>query len=298
MKPVNLFIVGGPKAGTSSLARYLGDRPDICLANPKEPHFFLGDLRLYRQVSTLQEYNSCFALDSDIKLDASTWYLFSEDAVDNILKYNPKSKFIVMLRHPVDMAISLYYQFKYGFEEEAKTFEEAWDLQSARLKGKYIPKNIVEPLRLQYKDVCSLGWQVKRIISKVPKESLHFIFFDDFINDTRGVYKEVLEFIDCEDDGRLEFPVQNSVKIFKHPSLMKFLRKNAEVNAAVRLVKRIFGIKKFGLNEKIERIDLDKDPKKVVSDHCKSSLVDEFRDDILLLESLLGRDLEHWLNKY
>lgn len=298
MKPVNLFIVGGPKTGTTSLARYLGDRSDVCLSNPKEPHFFLGDLGLYRQVTNLHDYHSCFSWDADIKLDASTWYLFSEDAVDNILKYNPDSKFIVMLRHPVDMAISLYYQFKYGFEEDAKTFEEAWGLQGERLMGGKIPKNIVEPVRLQYKAVCSLGWQTKRIISKVPKERLHFILFDDFVTDIRGVYKDVLEFIGCEDDGREEFPVENSVKIFKHPSLVKLIRVNSGINIAVSLFKKMFGIKELGINNKIEKVALDKSPKKVVNDKFKSFLNNEFRDDILILECLLGRSLQHWLNKY
>ena len=298
MRPVSLFIVGGPKTGTSSLARYLGDRPDICLSNPKEPHFFLGDLNSYRQVTSLDGYHSCFSWDAEIKLDASTWYLYSETAVDNILKYNPQSKFIVMVRHPVDMAVSLYYQFKYGFEEDAKTFEEAWALQSERIMGNKIPKNIVEPLRLQYKDVCSLGWQVSRILSKVSKERIHFILFDDFVSDTRAVYKDTLDFIGCKDDGRNEFPVENSVKIFKHPSLMRFLRVNAGVNTAVSVFKGLLGVKELGINKKIEKMALDKTPRKVVSKQFKSFIIKEFQDDMYLLESLLGKSLDHWRNKY
>lgn len=36
----NLFVVGAPKAGTTSLWHYLRQHPDVFMSALKEPHFF------------------------------------------------------------------------------------------------------------------------------------------------------------------------------------------------------------------------------------------------------------------
>jgi hypothetical protein len=37
----NFFVVGAMKAGTTSLAKYLGQHPDVFMCEPKEPRFFM-----------------------------------------------------------------------------------------------------------------------------------------------------------------------------------------------------------------------------------------------------------------
>src|ERR1700733_1529222 len=39
----NLFIIGAPKCGTTSLHRYLDQHPGISMSTVKEPKFFLTD---------------------------------------------------------------------------------------------------------------------------------------------------------------------------------------------------------------------------------------------------------------
>lgn len=45
MKVPNFFIVGAPKAGTTSLYAYLDQHPQIYLSPLKEPHFFAAEFR-------------------------------------------------------------------------------------------------------------------------------------------------------------------------------------------------------------------------------------------------------------
>ena len=37
---VNTFIVGTPKAGTTSLHHYLDQHADVCMSSVKEPNYF------------------------------------------------------------------------------------------------------------------------------------------------------------------------------------------------------------------------------------------------------------------
>src|SRR5215467_11507820 len=45
VKRPNFFLVGAPKAGTTSLARYLAQHPDIYMSPVKEPCFFSTEVR-------------------------------------------------------------------------------------------------------------------------------------------------------------------------------------------------------------------------------------------------------------
>ena len=152
LKP-NFFIVGGPKCGTSSLFEYLEEHPEVCMSFPKEPHYFLSDLPNYRQAKTLEQYINMFDFKNynnpKIIGEGSTWYLFSEAAIKNIIEYNPDSRIIVMIRNPLQVVVSLYWQFVYGHEENAKSFHDAWVLQDKRKQGQEIPTIIDEPSRLQ-----------------------------------------------------------------------------------------------------------------------------------------------------
>ena len=59
IKKPNLFIVGAPRCGTTSLYRYLGQHPDIFMSSEKELNFFASDL--YLPQFTESEYLSFFA---------------------------------------------------------------------------------------------------------------------------------------------------------------------------------------------------------------------------------------------
>ena len=62
---VNLFIVGAPKAGTTSLHFYLQQHPDVCMSVIKEPNYFTAKevQKLYYDISPINcedEYHSNF----------------------------------------------------------------------------------------------------------------------------------------------------------------------------------------------------------------------------------------------
>ena len=71
---------------------------------------------------------------------ASTTYLRSQVAVPGILNYTDSAKFIVCLRNPVDMAVSVHGQLLHTLYEDIEDFEEAWAAQEDRARGLRIPK--------------------------------------------------------------------------------------------------------------------------------------------------------------
>lgn len=112
-----LIIAGVPKAGTTSLFRYLSDHPDICGSNLKETCFFLDPgyprkIRL-RYKDGLENYESYFnhCENQKIRLEATPVYLYSHGTPEKIKRSLPNVKLIFILRDPIDRLVS-YYRFE------------------------------------------------------------------------------------------------------------------------------------------------------------------------------------------
>jgi hypothetical protein len=110
----NLFIVGAPKCGTSSLHAYLDEHPDIFMSWYKEPHFFATalDIPLYAKYRDRQTYLSLFesATTQTWRGESSTWYLYDEEAPHNIRQFASDARVIILLRNPFEMVHGLYHQ--------------------------------------------------------------------------------------------------------------------------------------------------------------------------------------------
>ena len=119
----HLFIIGAPKAGTSTLAELLGTHPDIYQGASKEPRFYCdfaernwtgpGSALFVDTMTTQQDaYDALFA-DAPAgvwRLDASTDYLSNATARMRLaqLARSRPVKLMCVLRDPVERVISEY----------------------------------------------------------------------------------------------------------------------------------------------------------------------------------------------
>jgi len=295
VKRPNFFIIGAPKCGTTSLAKWLGDHPGIYMSPIKEPNYFNTDDKTCF-VRSLRQYEALFhsARESHIAVgEASAWYLFSREAVPNILRYNPESRFIVMVRNPIEMANSLHQQELYSGNEAVKDFALAWDLQFKRARGLEIPRFCIEPKRLLYGPACKLGEQIARLYSMVPKERVLVIALDDIKENARREYLKVLEFLGVPDDGRTEFPVYNPAKTRRSPLLGKAI---VLFGRTAGRIKRTVGIQGgLGILNTLNKLNTVRSPRPPLGKEMWFKLAAYFESDIELLSELLGRDLSSWL---
>jgi hypothetical protein len=210
------FMLGAPKCGTTALASYLATHPLVQVSEPKEPNYFCKDLRVGCRVASDEEYLATFfpGLDESkahVAVDASVWYLYSGIAVDEILRFQPDARFLVMIRSPVDMAYSLHSMLHFMGQEDVFDFTRAWELQDARRQGRFLPADRwIDAQLLQYHAVCSLGSQLERLYRKVDPARVHVELQDDMRKDPRGVYARVLNFLGVPDDGRTRFDETNA----------------------------------------------------------------------------------------
>ena len=113
---VDFMIVGAQKCGTTALAHFLSQHPEVCMASPKEAHLF--DSPQYSSDWTPEQiderYRSYFEHcgDAAIRGEATPIYMFLPEIARELARYNPELKLIVLLQDPVERALSHYYMEK------------------------------------------------------------------------------------------------------------------------------------------------------------------------------------------
>ena len=229
MKNPNLFIVGAPKSGTTFLYHYLKQHPDIYFPDFKEPHFFGSDLirRNGAYNLSLDEYQNLFKTDKKIIGEASTFYLFSKNASEEIYNFNPKAKIIIMLRNLVDLVHSLHSQFVFSGDEVVEDFSKALELENSRLSGDNIPTQTTVVNKLFYtSNILLLPKNIQSFISCFGKENIKFINLDDIKKNPERVYSETLEFLNVDSSFNApDFKIINKNKTYKSKIVRDFIKK-------------------------------------------------------------------------
>lgn len=280
------------------MAAWLAAHPNIYLSPIKEPNFFNTDDK-YKVIRSLHEYEKLFKDTQPEHIavgEASVWYLYSQVAVDNILKYAKSPKFIVMLRNPIDMAFSLHQQEIYSANEHITDFKKAWLLQEKRANGLEISRYCNEPRRILYGPACKLGEQLARLYRLVPKESVLTVILDDVKDNPRHEYLRVLKFLNVPDDGRTTFPVYNPAKVHRSLWLGKWLVLLRRVSKRVQVA---LGIQsRLGILSSIFRANTDLQKRPFLNEEMRTELALYFQEDIATLSQLLGRDFSSsWIDK-
>ena len=110
------MIVGAQKCGTTALAHFLSQHPEICMESPKEAHLFDSpeyscDWSPEQIDERYRPYFSHFAGEA-IRGEATPIYMFLPEIAGELKRYNPDMKLIVLLNDPVERAVSHYYMEK------------------------------------------------------------------------------------------------------------------------------------------------------------------------------------------
>ena len=111
---VDFMIVGAQKSGTTALARFLGQHPEIEMSAVKEPHVF--DSPDFSPDWSSEEIDERYARHfhhkrgAQVRLrgEATPIYMYWRGVPPLLARYNPNLKIIVLLRDPVERALSNY----------------------------------------------------------------------------------------------------------------------------------------------------------------------------------------------
>jgi len=297
-KKPNLFLVGAPKCGTTSLYHYLRQHPDIFFPRFKEPHFFSTDLVWKYRPVQFKDANHYLTLFENAERqkwigEASVWYLYSACAAANIKAFNPDARIICILRNPVDMLFSMYrFNIKLG-SENITNFERALALEESRKQNKNIPGTLYAPWAILYKEIASYAVQLERYYQVYDKKNIHIIIYDDLSKNPSRVYQDILNFLGLP-SYQIEFKKYNRTEDRSLHALRYLYRKYPEMYAGLRSGK--YSRKYLHYLNKLGDAFLDrKVPPSTMSDMAKKELKKFFKPEIERIMKITGKDLTHWL---
>lgn len=287
------YILGAPKCGTTALAQYLSEHPDICVSSPKEPGYFATDLPGLSVVGDDAAYLALFRkAGARTRIDASIWYLYSEAALERILGVSPDARFIVMLRNPLRMVPSLHRQLVNALDEDETDFAAAWAMSAARAAGERVPPGCRAPATLVYTRTAAFAAQLERVYARVPAGRVLVMFQEELQRDAGAVYRRALDFLGLPDDGRRDFAAVNEATWFRFGALQRFIKRDVGLlKRLARPLKAVLGREDLGFRRALDRVNRAAPPRVELSPALQAEIAATYREDIRRLGALLGRDL-------
>lgn len=264
IKIPNLFIVGHPRSGTSSLHSYLEQHPDIFMTVIKEPNYFALDFReasdryhnkkLYFPYRTREQYLRLYRKWGDEKIagEATATNLCSKISAREIHRFNSQAKIIMMFREPIDFLYSYHSAAQFALGEHLKSFEAALLAESRRRKGRDLSKRVINPTWLFYSEFIKYTEQVSRFLSYFDRDQIKIIIFDDFIKDTPGTYQDILSFLEVNTNFEPSFDIVNPNKQIRWPFVKKYTLDSPYFRKTLRLLfpdETYAGMKNFYKNK-------------------------------------------------
>jgi len=184
----NLFIIGAPKCGTTSLFHWLAEHPDICGASEKETYYLLdpgypmareGWPNFHQQgMAGYSKYFSACSTEH-YRLEATPDYLYQKTALDFISQFQ-KKQIIVVLRKPSERVYSLY-QFarnNAGTLDISVSFSEFID--AIRKRGSLLEHKPI--LRQAIRQSCYVD-HIEPWLASIDRQSIHVILFEELVVD-------------------------------------------------------------------------------------------------------------------
>lgn len=294
----NLFLVGAPKCGTTSLHEALARHPDAFMSPVKEPHHFATDLRFSHPrrnpYGTADAYLGLFeqATSQRILGESSVWYLFSSVAGQRIAERQPEARVLCVLRNPVELVCSLHGFACRGGGEPLLRLRDALAAEGSRARGVGVPRSSHAPWSLQYRAVADYGPQLSRFLQRFSREQVGVFLYEDLRDDPAGTFRSICQFAGMEPDPSIEVGRANVTANHPPRSYSRWLRSFPRATAAglravptpVRRAARYVLSRVVAPPVAAARVE----PEDIVE------LQRWFAPRIRALESMLGRSLDRW----
>ncbi len=283
----NFFIVGAPKAGTSSLHAYLQAVPGIFMSKIKEPNYFsrivVPDDHPVRPIRDRQKYLQLFAGATGQRIigEASPTYLADPEAPQRIHEVSPGCRVLISLRDPVERAFSHYLMMRNNGKVRGSFHDEV--RRGLRLQSR-------QDFGLLRPDVGLYHVQVKRFLDTFGAARVKVILFEEFMADVKGTLGQVLEFLEIQHD--LESFIPTAYRQFGEARgpIARVLFGNRSVARASELLVPARTRKWVRENFLVRRA-----AKPEMDSQARDTLTDYYREDVRNLAVLLGRPLS-WRN--
>lgn len=280
------IVIGVAKGGTTSIYRYLDQHPDVFMCPNKGPNFFgyedarnwqwheEGEPPLLRhfKVSTLEEYEALFDAAADERAvgEVSPQYFRCPTAARRIHEVIPDVKLVASLRNPADRAFS-------GFLMRTRRGEAVGDAHAElSVESSHVKEGFYYS-------------RMKRYYDAFDREQIKIYLFDEFRMSPADLIRDLFAFLDVRTDFVPDTTVQHNPANVPKSALLNRILYQPRV---IRGVKAVLPARLEKTAKRLRQRNLA--PAPTFPADLRAQLLEHYREDILRLEDLIGRDLSGW----
>jgi hypothetical protein len=296
----NFLMIGGAKAGTSSLYAYLRQHPEVFLSEIRECDFFAfdgsvptyhgpGDAIAYRRyITDMASYQRLFRRTGGRPAigESSDLYLDGPGTAGRIRQHLPHARLVVVLRNPADRAYSQYKHLVRDGREPLATFEQALDAEPERVAQGWHP---IWHLTAR----GFYGRQLEPYFDVFPREQISVQLYDDYVANPQAVLRVLFEFLGIDPtfvpDTSLRYNVSGTPR---SELLHAFLARPLAIKDALKPL--MPAPVRHRLRARLMHRNIVPDRSRMAAS-TRQRLTALYRDDVLRLQSMIGRDLGAWL---
>ncbi len=280
----NLFIIGAPKAGTTSLHDYLDEHPEVQMSALKEPNFFaphLDPIHEPRRVRRRDEYERLFDGAAAVRGEASTPYAeypLRQGVPERIKQLVPEAKLIYLVRDPVERTVS-HHSHMVATEGERSSLAEALaDLSDPRVPW-----------------LCAslYGLQLDLYLRHFSDERILLVDQAELLADRRAALRRIFAFLEVDPDFESPgFDAELNKTAGRHRYPVGFGRfVDAQVAPRLRWVPE--GARR-GLRRSVERTFFPRHEPEGLDEAGRERLQEYFADEVARVRSLTGMEFPTW----
>ena len=296
----NLFIPGAAKSGTSTLHDLLNLHPEICMSSLKEPYYLINT-DFDQNISAYNtKYAKLFSQNSNATYfgDSSTAYMLFPNFIERVKTHLKKdSKFIFVLRNPIDRIYSHYWYLK-GLGSEDSSLKVAIE------RDKNISPNMSHRLdEGKFKNYYQYGLYGKwlsNFYKEIDEDQIKIVVFEDLKDNPLKVVNSCFNFLGLPEIDNIPEIESNKTIILKYPKIFKFISKIT--NGNVKFLKPINKLIPFKLKYKIKKNSNEFLMQQTKSNSSYPKLAKEDRlwikdlylEDINILKDITGERFNQW----
>jgi hypothetical protein len=283
----NFFVIGVPKAATTTLNAVLDQHPDVFTARMKETSFFSWDDEYRKGLDYYERTHFAGAASYLARGEATPGYLASAVVRERIASALPPSnhRFIVVLRDPTDRAWSHYrYNVMHGVER--LSFSDALDAERSGHREDPYQSGV-----LCYRFHGSYGTHLARWLGHHPRDAFLILRFEDVVTRPDETYAAMFDFLGVD---RIEVaPTRENSGSVSRFGLLGLMNRTPE--GVRRQLRRVVP---FPARHRVIRM-VGRVDRKSASEPIDPSVADRLRTEMApeveQAADLTGLDLSSWL---
>jgi hypothetical protein len=302
MKLPDFLVIGAAKSGTVSLYHYLQQHPQIYMSPQNEPNYWAlagadfatcfqgpGDRQAIEKFYITEQaaYEQLFAQAAPEQCvgESSPVYLYSARAAQQIRAYLPQSKLVAILRQPADRAYSHYLHFRRAGLEPLADFALAVKAEPARIAQGWGPVPMWHYVQMGF-----YAAQLQRYFELFGRQQVGVWLYEQWLSDPLELLQSIFAFLGVDDSFVPDMAVRHNWQgQSQNKGVLDWLAGRQRLKSWARqwLPAAVY----HHLRHQVYRHSLTPafDP------GLRQELSGLYREDIMKVQAMIGRDLSHWV---